>query len=178
MKCNYQFVVCFLCCLSSFVIKAQDLDTIQTDNFKFAPSIAGGQLEFTTLLIVNELGALMDIDLFKMKSRINYSFGTRISFEHYYYIEFAHPSSGPFNDYCFYLMHSGRSESFHFNIFVGLAYHTEPSTNFQSETLFRAGFEAKFNVAEKIFGIIFKGSSSFDANTTYFGIGIAAGYYE
>jgi hypothetical protein len=179
MKCNYQFVFCFLCCLSSFVIKAQDLDTVHTENFDFIPSFAGGQVELTTLFFVTEYGALVDFDILKKKSKINYSFGVRISFEQYSYISFLDSETeGPYQDYCLFVMHSGRGENVHFNIFAGLAYHPETSTYSPAQTLFRVGFEFRFNLGTKIVAFIFKGATSFDSNTTYFGLGFAIGYYE
>lgn len=179
MKNKYQIIFFFILCFSSFLINAQDKDTIQTENFIFSPSIAGGQIEVTSLLIVTELGVLVDFDLFKKKSKIDYSFGARISFENYSYLSFKNSTiEGPYQDYCFFAMHSGRSENIHFNILVGLAYHPETSTYSPAITLFRAGFEFRFNLGTKIVGLIFKGATSFDANTTYFGLGIAVGYYD
>lgn len=179
MKNKDHIIVFFILCFSSFLIRAQDKDTIQTENFIFSPSIAGGQIEVTSLLIVTELGALVDFDLFKKKSRIDYSFGARFSYENYSYLEFKHSTiEGPYQDYCFYAMHSGRSENIHFNLLVGLTYHPETSKYSPATALFRAGFEIRFNLGTKIVGLIFKGATSFDANTTYFGLGIAVGYYE
>jgi hypothetical protein len=179
MKCNYQFVFCFLWCLSSFVLKAQDLDTNHTENFNFIPSFAGGQVELTTLFFVTEYGALVDFDIFKKKSKINYSFGARISFEQYSYISFSNlETEGPYQDYCLFLMHSGRGENIHFNILAGLAYFPEVPTYTSGNILFRVGFEFRFNMGTKIAAFIIKGASSFDSNTTYFGLGIALGYYK
>lgn len=90
MKNIYHIIGFFIICFSSFVIRAQDKDTIQTENFIFSPSIAGGQIEVTSLLIVTELGALLDFDFFKTKSKIDYSFGARFSYENYSYLTFNH----------------------------------------------------------------------------------------
>jgi len=179
MKNECHILVFFILWFSSFLIRAQDKDTIQTVNFIFSPSIAGGQIEVTSLLVVTELGALVDFDLLKKKSEIDYSFGTRFGYENYSYLTFNHSTiEGPYQDYCFYVRHSGRSESIHFNFLAGLAYHLEASKYSPASTLFRAGFEIRFNLGTKILGLIFKGATSFDANTTYFGLGIAVGYYE
>jgi len=179
MKNIYHIIGFFIICFSSFVIRAQDKDTIQTENFIFSPSIAGGQIEVTSLLIVTELGALLDFDFFKTKSKIDYSFGARSSYENYSYLTFNHSTiEGPYQDYCFYARHSGRSENIHFNILAGLAYHLEASKYSPTTTHFRAGFEIRVNLGTKILGLIFKGTTSFDSNTTYFGLGIAVGYYE
>jgi len=153
---------------------------VNSSKFKFSPSIAGGQIELTTLIVVTEYGALVDFDLFKIKSSMEYSFGTRISFENYSYLEFNDntKNKSTSEDYCFYVMHSGRSNYIHFNIILGLAYFPKIPTYNSANIQFRAGFEFRFNPGTKIFGIIFKGASSFNSNTTYFGLGIAVGYYE
>jgi len=159
---------------------AQEIDSVHSNKFKFSPSIAGGQIELTTLLIVTEYGALVDFDLFKIKSSMQYSFGTRISFENYSYLEFNDntKNKSKSEDYCFYVMHSGRSDYIHFNIFLGLAYFPEIPTYNSANIQFRAGFEFRFNPGTKIVAFIVKGATSFDSNTTYFGLGIAVGYYE
>jgi len=179
MKTKYIFTVFLIFFFSNF-INAQDLDTIQNSRFTFSPSI-GGQFELTSLLYVFELGALVDIDLLKKESKLNYSFGTRISYESFGYYEPGGPTGGgPFKDYCIYIIHSAKSESFHFNILGGLAYHTKSSSSsfYPDETLFRAGIELRYNLLNKMVGIVFKGSTSFDERTTFLGLGIAIGYYK
>lgn len=159
-------------------MNAQGLDAIQDSKFVFAP-LVGGQFELSTLLYVFEFGALVDIDLYRKESKLNYSFGTRLSYESYAYLEPGGPTGGgPFKDYCFYIIHSARSESFHFNILGGLAYHTKSSSYYPNETLFRTGIELRYNLLNKMLGLIFKGSTSFDKRTTFFGLGIAIGYYK
>lgn len=177
---NRTIIFWILFFLLSVPINAQEIDSVHSNKFKFSPSIAGGQIELTTLLIVTEYGALVDFDLFKIKSSIEHSFGTRISFENYSYTgpDDNSKEEGTSEDYCFYVMHSGRSDYIHFNIFLGLAYFTEVPTYNSANILFRAGFEFRFNPGTKIFGFIFKGASSFDTNTTYFGFGFAVGYYK
>jgi hypothetical protein len=170
----------FIISLPFYIINAQDIDSIGKENFLFVPSIIGGQVEASSLLFVSEYGALIDIDLFKKHSKVNYSFGARISFESYGYFEPGGPTDGgPFKDYCFYIIHSTRSEDFHFNLLCGISYHTRRST-FQrpDETLFRTGFEFRYNLSNKVIGILFKGSTSFGKRNTFVGLGIAFGYYE
>ena len=151
MKSKYLFIIYSLFFLPFYFVNAQDRDTIQSDSFIFAPNIAGGQFEATTLLYVGELGALVDIDLFKKQSKLNYSFGTRISFESYGYMEPGGPTGGgPFKDYCFFIMHSARSDKIHFNILGGISYHTR-RLNFYSpdEFLFRVGIEIDITYLKK-----------------------------
>ena len=179
MKKKYIIIVFLLFFLSNS-INAQNRDTVQENKFVFSPSV-GGQFELSTLLYVFELGALVDIDLFRKESKYNYSFGTRLSYEYYAYYEPGGPTGGgPFTDYCFYIIHSSRSESFHFNILGGLAYHTKSSSSqfYPDETLFRAGIEFRYNLLEKMLGLVFKASTSFDERTTFVGLGIAIGYYK
>src|SRR5690606_1259891 len=116
MKKKYIIIV-FLSFFHSYSTNAQGLDTIQNSKFVFAPSV-GGQFELSTFLYVFELGALIDIDLFRKESKLDYSFGTRLSYESYAYFEPGGPTGGgPFKDYCFYIIHSARSERYYFNIF-------------------------------------------------------------
>ena len=180
MKSKYLLLTCLIFCFPLYYVNAQDKDTTYYGNYTFAPSIAGGQFELTTLLFVVELGALVDVDLFTKKSKIDYSFGTRFSFESYGYLEPGGPTGGgPFKDYCFYVIHSGRSKNFHFNLLGGLAYHTRASDFYEQDgILFRAGIELRYNLLEKMIGIILKGSTSFNEKTTYVGLGIAIGYYK
>ncbi|HSP87587.1 MAG TPA: hypothetical protein VLN45_05605 [Ignavibacteriaceae bacterium] len=155
-------------------------DNISEKGFIFSPSFAGAQAEFSTLLYVWEFGGLIDIDFFKKESeKITYSFSTRISFESYDYLELGGTTGGgPFKDFCFFLMHSSRSEKFHVNLFGGIAYHTKASSFYSDETLFRVGFELRYNLPLKIIGIILKGSTSIEDRTSFIGLGVAFGYYH
>jgi len=179
MKTKYIIIV-FLIYFPSNLVNAQGLNTIQDSKFIFSPSV-GGQFELTTLLYVFELGALVDIDFFKKESKVNYSFGTRLSYESYGYLEPGFPTGGgPLKDYCFYITHSSKSKYFHLNFLAGLAYHTKSSESpfYRDETLFRAGIELRYNLLQKMLGLVFKGSTSFDERTTFVGLGIAIGYYK
>jgi hypothetical protein len=149
-------------------------------DYTFSPTIAGGQFEVTTILGVSEIGALIDVDLFRKESTVNYSFGVRLSFESYAYFEVGGPTGGgPFKDYCFFAIHSARSEYFHFNLFGGLAYHTRKSTFYEpNQILPRTGIELRYNLFSKILGIIFKVSTSFKKRTTVVGFGFAFGFYQ
>ncbi len=149
-------------------------------DFSFSPMIAGGQIEVTTILAVSEFGGLIDVDLYRKEAKVIYSFGVRLSFESYDYFSFGGPTGGgPFKDYCLFAIHSARSEYFHFNIFGGLAYHTRKSTFYEpNQILPRAGIELRYNLFNKILGIIFKVSTSFKERTTIVGFGFAIGFYQ
>ncbi len=160
-------------------IEAQDENIIQDTDYKFNPSI-GGQTEFTFLYYMYELGALIDIDLFKKQSKSIHSFGVRISFENY---DAGGPGGstfgGPYQDYCFYIAHSAKSKTIHFNLLAGFVYHTrEPVLASPNRILFRTGAELRFNLLSKIIGVVIKGSTSFRQGTGFAGLGIAIGYYE
>jgi hypothetical protein len=149
-------------------------------DYAFSPTIAGGQVEVTTILAVSEFGGLIDVDLYRKEVKANYSFGVRLSFESYDYFDLSGtPDGGPFKDYCFFVIHSARSEYFHFNIFGGLAYHTRKSTFYEpNQILPRTGIELRYNLFNKILGIIFKVSTSFKERTTIVGFGFAIGFYQ
>ena len=142
--------------------------------------IAGGQVDLTTILAVSEFGGLVDIDLFRKESKADFSFGFRLSFESYAYFEpGGSTGGGSFKDYCFFAIHSARSEYFHFNLFGGLAYHTRKSTFYEpNQILPRSGIELRYNLLNKMLGIIFKVSTSFKERTTFVGLGIAIGFYH
>jgi hypothetical protein len=177
MKKKYRIFVFLLFFLSNFIY-AQGLDLIQDSKFIFSPSV-GGQFEISTVYLVSEFGALIDIDLLRKESKINISFGTRISYESYEY-PISQNGKGPFKDYCFYILHSARNNSFHFNLLSGLSYHTKTqSPSFYPDgILFRAGIELRYNLLNKIVGLVLKGSTSFDKRTTFVGLGVAIGYYK
>ncbi len=157
-----------------------DTTTQLFKDYSFSPMIVGGQIEVTTLLAVSEFGGLVDLDVFRKESTIDYSFGVRLSFESYAYFEVGGPTGGgPFKDYCFFAIHSARSEYFHFNLFGGLAYHTRKSTFYgPNQILPRSGFELRYNLFNKMLGIIFKFSTSFKEKTTVVGFGVAFGFYQ
>ncbi|MBT8386200.1 MAG: hypothetical protein KJO12_02210 [Ignavibacteria bacterium] len=138
------FIIVFTVGISSTYSQTDTSNQLDT-NFSFSPMIAGGQLEVTTLLAVSEFGGLVDIDFIRKESKVNYSYGVRLSFESYAYFEVGGPTGGgPFRDYCFFAIHSARSAYFHFNIFGGLAYHTRKSTFYgPNQILPRSGIELR-----------------------------------
>lgn len=180
MKVKYLIVVYSFSFLPYYFLQAQNEDSIRNKKLLFLPSIGGGQVEVVTLIYVFEYGALMDIDLFKKKGKFNYSFGVRLNFESYAYFEPGGPTDGgPFKDYCFVIVYSTRSEDIHINLLGGIAYHTRRSTFQKSnETLVRTGFEFRYNLYDKIIGILLKGSTSFEKRNTFIGLGLAFGFYE
>lgn len=173
MKFKYIVIRFSLFFLPFYLMIAQEKGN-ENERFLFEPIVVGGQIEFSTLISVSELGALIDIDLFNKQSEINYSFGTRISFESYWYFA----AGGSIEDYCVFIMHSARSRKFHFNLLGGIAYHTRSPNYYPDEFLFRTGIELRYNVLDKIVGIVLKGSTSFVKNSAYVGLGIAIGYYK
>ncbi len=62
---------------------------------------------------------------------------------------------------------------------LGFSYHTRKNPNYEPDKiLFRPSVELRYNLLEKMAGIILKGATSFDKRTTYIGLGIAIGYYK
>jgi len=165
--------------LSSISYSQSDSIKHKTVHYEFTPQIAGGQIEATTLLYVLEVGGLVDIDLVTDADENPKSFGLRLGVEYYSYLEPGGPTGGgPFTDYCIYGRHSIRMNDFWFTILGGLAYHTYDKTYYDNKLLFRTGLEFKYNLLGNELGLILKGSTSFQEQTFYFGIGIFIGYFE
>jgi hypothetical protein len=67
---------------------------------------------------------------------------------------------------------------FWLTILGGLAHHTYDATYYDDKILFRAGLEFKYNLLGNEAGLLLKGSTSFQEQTSYFGLGIFVGYFE
>ena len=167
--------------LSSYSFSLSQTDSInhKITQYKFTPQISGGQIEATTLLYVLEVGGLVDIDLITEANENPKSFGLRIGVEYYSYFEAGGPTGGgPFTDYSVYGRHTIRMNDFWFTILGGLAYHTYDATYYDDKVRFRAGLEFKYNLIGNEIGLLLKGSTSFQEQTSYFGLGIFFGYFE
>lgn len=148
-------------------------------SYQFTPQIAGGQIEVTTILYVLELGGVIDLDIITKGTTDSKSFGLRLGMEYYSYFEAGGSTGGgPFTDYSVYGRHTIRMNDFWFTILGGLAYHTYESTYYADKVLFRSGLEFKYNLLGNEVGLLLKGSTSFQEQTSYFGLGIFVGYFE
>jgi hypothetical protein len=165
--------------LSSNSFGQSDSTKSNVERFQFTPRVAGGQIEATTLLYVLEVGGLVDLDLITVANENPKSFGLRLGVEYYSYLEAGGPTGGgPFTDYCLYGRNTIRMNDFWFTILGGLSYHTYDATYYDDKVLFRAGLEFKYNLLGNEAGLLLKGSTSFQEQTFYFGIGIFIGYFE
>ena len=148
-------------------------------SYQFTPRIAGGQIEATTFLYVTEFGALVDFDIISKIETDTKSLGLRLGVEYYSYLEAGGPTGGgPFTDYCVYGRHSIRRNDFWFTILGGLSYHNYDATYYEDKILFRVGLEFKYNLLGNEAGLLLKGSTSFQEQTSYFGFGIFFGYFQ
>lgn len=165
--------------LSSNSFGQSDSTESNMERFQFTPRVAGGQIEATTLLYVLEVGGLVDLDFITEAIENPKSFGLRLGVEYYSYLEAGGPTGGgPFTDYCLYGRHTIRMNDFWFTILGGLAYHTYDATYYDDKVLFRAGLEFKYNLLGNEAGLLLKGSTSFQEQTSYFGFGIFFGYFQ
>lgn len=167
--------------LFSISISYSQTDSSKSNEERYRPTprIAGGQIEATTVLYVTEIGGLVDIDIVTKASDDIKTFGLRLGIEFYSYFEAGGPTGGgPFTDYCIYGRYTSRMNNFRLTILGGLAFHTYRATYYDDEILFRAGLEFKYNLLKNYFGLLLKGSTSFQEQTSYIGIGIFIGYFE
>jgi len=171
----------FILLLFSISISYSQTDSSKSNDERFQPTprIAGGQIEAITILYVTEIGGLVDIDFVTKADDDIKSFGIRLSLEYYGYLEAGGSTGGgPFTDYCIYGRYTSRMNNFRFTVLSGIAYHNYYSTSYEDKLLFRAGLEFKYNLLDKFFGVLLKGSTSFQEQTTYLGIGIFIGYFD
>lgn len=173
MKFRHLFAA-FLFILPFNLINGQEGDSTQNNTYSFTPSVAGGQIELCVFYAI-EMGALVDIDLITKRAKSSSSFGARLSHEAYAEIDLGGGSS-KIKDYCFYLRHSLRSKKVHFNYLGGVAYHE--GGHKAARVLFRVGFEVRYNLLDKLIGLVLKGATSFEDETSYLGIGVAMGFYK
>ena len=158
-------------------------DTTASDSSKlnYDPQFSGGHVEVCAIPIGIEVGALVDIDLFRIKKTEIFSLGFRIGFEYYW---IGNPGGGKGNkffDYCLYARPSLKFNWFWINVLGGFAYHTHTKTSgiMDSKLAPRFGLELKFNVFRKYIGLLLKGAiSPFEGDYEGFiGIGISVGYF-
>lgn len=147
------------------------------------PRFSGFQFEFTSFLVVSELGGLADYDVFSSENNYH-NIGARISIEYYHYLSLdvggGRASDSPFLDYNLFARHTVKGSVFWMSILAGISIHTANKTiNHNLVVLPRAGFELKYNLTRYEIGILLKGSTSlFEKNTSYLGIGFSFGFYS
>jgi hypothetical protein len=177
MKFSKYFVI--YCILFHAISFAQPDSINNISKYQFTPKISGGQIEATTILYVLEFGGFVDLDFITKADDYIKSFGIRLSIEYYSYFEAGGPTGGgPFTDYCLYGRYTSRMNDFRFTILGGIANHTYDATDYEDKLLFRAGLEFKYNLVGNCVGLLLKGSTSFQEQTTFVGLGIFIGYFE
>ena len=176
----------FLTSLIVFFISNTSLaqtDTTEADSnkFSFNPQFSGAHVEACFFPPPGiEVGALVDIDLFRIKKTQLFSLGFRISFEYFW---IGNPGGGEghkYFDYCLYARPSLKFNWFWINVLGGFAYHTNNKTsgNMESKLASRFGLELKFNVFRKYIGLLLKSSFSPEQEEGFIGIGISVGYFN
>jgi hypothetical protein len=169
---KYFFIFFLLTTSFSF----SQIDSISNNNnFNFKPGLAGGQIESVIIWYDLGVGGLLDIDLLASERKNTDYLGFRLAVE--YYIIFNEIEDGPFTDYCFYGRYTRKMNDFWFSFLGGISYH-DYARDYDDKLLFRAGLELKYNLFKNYSGLLFKISTSFREQTTYFGFGIFIGYFE
>ncbi len=181
--CRYSYLIILVPLFVSNISLAQvDSSTLDKNKLKLNPEFSGFQLEVVTLVAVNELGGLVDLDIYSSSNK-HYNLGVRVSAEYYDYLNLdvggGGGSSVPFLDYNIYARHTLRGSLFWFSALAGISAHTFNSEKSPVSPLFRIGFELKYNLTEYGVGIVLKGSKSlFEEDTAFLGIGLAFGFYS
>ncbi|MCW8816552.1 MAG: hypothetical protein OQK52_01605 [Ignavibacteriaceae bacterium] len=167
------FLICYLLTVS---VSFGQTDTISNrGNYTFKPRIAGGQIEGVIMWYDLGFGGLVDIDLLASESKNSNSLGLRLALE--YYFIFSEIEDGPFTDYCCYGRYTTKMNDFWISFLGGISYH-DFARDYDDKLLFRTGLEFKYNLFRNYSGLSFKVLTSFQEQTTYFGIGIFIGYFE
>ena len=119
---KYKFIYLSALLLLFVQIHAQEKELGKKDSgFTVSPQI-GGQIEFTTVIFTNEIGGAVDLDILNKETDVNYSFGTRFSYEYISYYVPGGPTDGnPFSDYCLFIRHSAGSKKVDVSLLAGIS---------------------------------------------------------
>ena len=181
---RYKFIIkiflCFVLSLPIITFAQNDSNSINQNKLISDPRLFGFQLEATTLLMVGEVGGLLDYDLFSSINK-KYHFGLRFSTEYFDYTSLdvgGVRADGPFLDFNIYGRHSVRGKNAWLSSLFGLSIYNSIEPPKPSIILFRLGLEFKYNLLPDNLGLIFKLSTSLRENTTFVGIGFSFGIYN
>ena len=162
------------------IILAQS-DSIKQNNNKLIlnPRFAGVNVEATSLLLINELGGLLDFDLYSSHNK-HYNLGIRLNIEYYNLVALDFGGGGRDEsniNYNFYARHTIKGSVFWFSFLLGTSIQ-KISDDYRSETSFvpRAGFELRYNLTDYEIALLFKGAKSFVDVAGYLGLGISFGF--
>lgn len=143
----------------------------------FIPSLHNIQIDATSIVIINQIGAEIDLDVLRSANE-EICIGTRFSVEHYYLTNFVDKIEGtPFSNFNFYARLSFTKTPLSFptlkggnlsiSLLTGFTYYkTSDPARIPDKYLFRTGIEIKYA------GMLIKGSTSFIKKTSFIGIGL------
>jgi len=167
--------------LSNIILPQSDSSNIDGDKFFFNPRFSGFQFEATSVLVVNEIGALVDFDIFSSSNNY-YNLGTRLSLEHYDVLSIGaaeDPENKPTTNYNLYTRFTEKWKHFWFSFLLGGTIQTNLLGSLSDSKFYpRVGFELKYNITDYEIGIILKGAKSIVAENGYLGFGVAVGFYS
>lgn len=170
-------VFLFTLCSSNY---AQDTSKFMADRrVDVNPEFTGVQLELTTLLLISEIGALIDYNIASSGDKF-FNLGLRFSGEHYSLVSFGGDAIGsPFTNYNLLARYSLRGRILWFDLVGGLSYYTTSDPYLiRDQILTRAGFEVGYHFLNNMLGVVINSSTSFKENTFYFGLGLTFGFYN
>lgn len=175
MKLHLRFyTILFYLFFTSLCFAQVDSQNVNNNNIAFHPNVRSLQIDATSIVIMNQVGAEFDFNLFQSDNK-SIGLGTRFGVEHYYLSNFVDNVDGsPFTNYNLLARISKQSDDFNFSVFGGVTYYTTSNSIYLlSKYLFRTGFEIKTG---DVFGFLLKGSTSLIKNSSFIGVGFYIGY--
>lgn len=168
--------------LAPFILLAQSDSAKHNDNTLILnPRFSGVQVEATSLLIINELGGLVDFDLYSSNNKF-YNIGIRLGVEYYDMVDLDFGGGGSGENainYNIYGRHTIKGSVFWFSFLLGASIQ-KFGDDYRSETSFvsRVGFELRYNLTDYEVALLFKGAKSFIDEAGYLGLGISFGFHK
>ncbi len=175
MKLHLSFyTILFYLFFFSFSFAQVDSPNVNSNYLAFHPNVQSLQIDATSIVIMNQVGAEFDFNLFQSDNK-SIALGTRFGVEHYYLSNFVDKVDGsPFTNYNLLARISKQSDDINFSVFGGVTYYTTSNSIYlPSKYLFRTCFEIKTG---DVFGFLLKGSTSLIKNSSFIGIGFYIGY--
>jgi len=167
--------------LSNIIFPQCDSSRIDADELYLNPKFSGFQVEATSVLVVNELGALVDVDIYSSRNKY-YNLGTRISVEHYDVLSLGAAEdveNKPTTNYNLYTRFTQKWKHFWFSFLLGGTIQTNLLGSFSNSEIYpRVGFDLRYNLTDYEIGIILKGAKTIIGENGYLGLGVAVGFYS
>lgn len=161
---------------------SQSDSTKQSDNSLILNlRFSGVQVEATSLVLINELGGLIDFDLYSSHNKYN-NLGLRLSVEYSTVVPLDFGGSGnkeTNTNYNLYARHTIKGSLFWFSLLLGASIQ-KFSNDYKREISFvpRAGFELRYNLSNYEIAFLLKGARSFIEPAVYIGLGISFGFHK